>query len=286
MGRSFSTNMAPPLIAGRYQLRQQLSKRQEQRTCLAYDKETQEFVVLRFLLFKSEIPEDTLSRLERESERLKTLQHPCIPPYLNYFTIDLPPTQAFVLVQEQAEGKSLREHLNSDRVFTETEARQLARVLLDILAYLHGLRRPMIHCNIKPSNILVGDWAEKTASASGAFTTLEPLYLIDFGSVQAPVTADDSSSTISTANDYTPPEQFAGRPVMASDLYALGLTLIDLVTEMRISQLPRKNHKVLFEDVVNLSPGFTEWLRRMAEPALPFRFPSVKIALDALEKIS
>ncbi|OLP20237.1 hypothetical protein BST81_00390 [Leptolyngbya sp. 'hensonii'] len=278
--------MSDQVVAGRFQLRQQLKKREGQRTLLAYDQWTQEFVILKFRLFVPDLPEETLARLERDSEILKTLYHPSIPAYLDYFTIDLPPARAFVIVQEQAEGKSLREHLATGRLFTELQARQIARAILDILAYLHGLPTPVIHRNIKPSNILVGDWAEEIACPAGVFQQMSPLYLIDFGALQAPIMPEDTSSTIMNSYDYMPPEQFAGRAVMASDLYALGITLIDLVTQVRISELPRKGQRILFEQVVTtLSPGFTDWLKRMTEPDLPFRFPNVQIALNTLEKL-
>ena len=51
-----------------------------------------------------------------------------------------------------------------------------------------------------------------------------------------------------------PPEQFGGQSIPASDLYAIGATLIYLATGQHPDQLPQQEMRILFEDRVNLSP--------------------------------
>jgi eukaryotic-like serine/threonine-protein kinase len=84
---------------------------------------------------------------------------------------------------------------------------------------------------------------------------------------------------------YTPPEQLAGRATLASDLYALGITLVGMASPLPLSDMPRRGQRMLFDQVTNLSPEFTAWLKRLTEPDQPFRFPTVRIALDALDKL-
>lgn len=83
---------------------------------------------------------------------------------------------------------------------------------------------------------------------------------------------------------YMPPEQFGGRTVPASDLYALGTTLIYLVTGQHPDELPQREMRILFEDRVNLSPNLVDWLKWLTEPSLDLRLKSAKQALEALEK--
>lgn len=273
------------IIQNRYELRSQLAKREEQRTLLAYDLQANTPVVIKFLLFQPDLPPDRLDRLQRAAETLKALFHPAIPRYLDYFVMDLAPYKTCVVVQEYVEAKSLKECLKAGQVFTEATAKKMARNLLDILAYLHGLPQPLIHSNIKSSNVLLGRMGDSDAASSDLEPSIDRLYLIDFGSLQAAVTPDDSSSRIASSFIHVPPEQFAGRPLIASDLYALGMTLIDAVTPIPLGDIPRKNQRLLFEDVTQLSPGFVDWLKRITAPDIAFRFPSVQVALDALEKL-
>ena len=70
----------------------------------------------------------------------------------------------------------------------------------------------MLHRDIKPSNLILGED--------------EQVYLVDFGAVQDKVAPSCTTFTVVGTYGYTPMEQFGGRAVPASDLYALGATLI------------------------------------------------------------
>ncbi len=81
---------------------------------------------------------------------------------------------------------------------------------------------------------------------------------------------------------YTPMEQFGGRAIPASDLYALGATLIHLATGSAPTDLPQVDLRVSFQDRTSLTPALVRWLERMTEPAPERRFPSARAALEAL----
>jgi serine/threonine protein kinase len=81
-----------------------------------------------------------------------------------------------------------------------------------------------------------------------------------------------------------PPEQFGGQTLPASDLYALGATLIYLATGQSPDRLPQKEMRLLFEKQVSLSPHWIDWLKWLTEPSLDLRLTSAKQALAALEK--
>jgi hypothetical protein len=81
-----------------------------------------------------------------------------------------------------------------------------------------------------------------------------------------------------------PPEQFGGRAVPASDLYSLGATLIYLVTGLHPADLPQRDLRIQFEQVVNLSPALSSWLKRMIQPSLDRRLTSATEALQAIEQ--
>lgn len=259
----------------RYKVQKQLSQNEERETLLAIDLMTQEPVVIKRLLYRSSFESKDLKLFQREAETLKTLDHPSIPRYLDYFEIDLPEGKGFALVQTYIAGKSLQNCLNERQIFSEAEARQIAAAVLDILIYLHERQPPVIHRDIKPNNILLTSEFGKS---------IERVYLIDFSSVQNFIASAIGSFTIVGTYGYTPPEQLSGRPVIASDLYSLGATLVSAITGTDPSKLPRKGRQVDFEQCVSCSPAFATWLKQMTEPSLDKRFASARMALRALEQ--
>jgi serine/threonine protein kinase len=101
-----------------------------------------------------------------------------------------------------------------------------------------------------------------------------------FGAVQAG--RHDGTRTIVGTYGYMPPEQFGGQTTPASDLYALGATLIYLATGQNPDQLPQEEMRICFEADVNLSTALVDWLKTMTAPSLTKRFKSAQQALTAL----
>lgn len=263
------------ILSDRYEIQQQLASKAGRRTLLARDLETQELVVVKLLTFGSDFEWNDLKLFEREAETLKALTHPCIPRYLDFFELDSANGKGFALVQTYVAGKSLEEHLKAGRTFSEAEIKQLAKALLSILIYLHGRQPPVIHRDIKPSNILFPDRSGDSAAQ---------VYLVDFGSVQTLAAREGGTMTIVGTYGYMPPEQFGDRAVPASDLYSLGATLITLVTGTHPADLPQKDGRIQFEQVTDLSPALSNWLRWMTEPSLDRRLTSASAAGQALEQ--
>ncbi|WP_414575824.1 serine/threonine protein kinase [Anabaena sp. CCY 9402-a] len=259
----------------RYEIQQQLGKKAGRRTLLARDLVTSELVVVKLLAFSSDFEWDDLKLFEREAETLKSLSHPLIPRYVDYFEVNSPNIKGFALVQSYIPALTLEQYLQSGRTFNETEVKQVAKSVLEILIYLHRLHPPVIHRDIKPSNILLG---ERSGNSVGQ------VYLVDFGSVQTVLATEGGTRTVVGTYGYMPPEQFGGRTVTSSDLYSLGATLIYLVTGSHPADLPQKDFRIQFESVAHLSPGLTRWLKLMTEPNLERRFSSASVALQALDE--
>ncbi|PHM10382.1 serine/threonine protein kinase [Nostoc sp. 'Peltigera malacea cyanobiont' DB3992] len=267
--------MIGEILSDRYEVQQLLGKQAGRRTLLARDLQTQKLVVIKLLSFSSDFEWDSLKLFEREAETLKNLAHPSIPGYLNYFEVNLPTIKGFALVQTYIPAQTLEQCLQTGRTFTEAEVKQIAKALLEILVYLHELHPPVIHRDIKPSNILLG---ERSGNSVGQ------VYLVDFGSVQTVLASETGTRTVVGTYGYMPPEQFGGRTVAASDLYSLGATLIYLVTGTHPADLPQKDFRIQFEQLANLSPSFSNWLKWMIEPNLERRLSSADQAMAALEK--
>lgn len=266
--------MINQILNERYQILQELGRQTGRRTFLAEDLQTQQKVLIKILLLGQDFDWQDLKLFEREAETLKTLNHPNIPRYLDYFELDDAEDNGFGLVQTYVEGKTLESHLQSGRTFSEAEVKELALSLLEILTYLHQHEPVVIHRDIKPSNILL---TNRSGNSAGK------VYLVDFGSVQTVAATKGGTITVVGTYGYMPPEQFGGRCVAASDLYSLGATLIFLVTGLHPTELPQKDLQIQFRQTANFSEQFADWLEWMIESSLSQRFKSTQEAIKALE---
>ncbi|WP_445627064.1 serine/threonine protein kinase [Nostoc sp. DSM 114167] len=260
------------ILQDRYQIQRQLGNNGIRQTWQALDLQASDgensTVVVKLLAFGGTVQWDDLKLFEREAQILKTINHPRIPRYIDYFCID-DRTLWFGLIQEYIPGESLKDKLAVGKRFSEKRARKIAVEVLNILIYLHELNPGVLHRDIKPSNLI---WGEDNQ-----------IYLVDFGAVQDKAAREGATFTVVGTYGYAPMEQFGGRAVAASDLYALGATLIHLLTGTSPSDLPQQDLRLQFTDRVNLSPSFVSWLQKLIEPAPEQRFTSASVALNALK---
>lgn len=261
------------IIQDRYQLQSQCGRTATGRqTWLAIDQQTQEKVIIKLLAFSPQMAWEELKLFEREAQVLQALNHPRIPRYRDYFSLDqsvgggLP---WFGLVQDYIPGSSLQDLLDQGHRFTESQVKKIAKDILKILIYLHELSPPVLHRDIKPSNLILDD--------------SEQIYLVDFGAVQAQASVTGVTFTVVGTSGYAPLEQFWGRAVAASDLYALGATLIHLLTNTYPADLPQKNARIQFADRVSLNYNFVRWIEQITEISLEKRLQTAREALELLK---
>ena len=261
------------ILQERYQLQQRLGRTAAgHQTWLAVDLESQEKVTLKMLAFSPEMQWEELKLFEREAQVLQALNHPRIPCYRDYFSLEREAGAGlpwFGLVQDYIPGFSLQELLEKGQDFSEKKVRKIATEVLEILIYLHELSPPVLHRDIKPSNLI---WGED-----------QQVYLVDFGAVQAQAAVTGVTFTVVGTSGYAPLEQFWGRAVRASDLYALGGTLIHLLTGVTPADLPQKDSRIQFSDRVSVSPSLVSWIEKMTEIGLEKRFSEARDALAALK---
>jgi formylglycine-generating enzyme required for sulfatase activity/tRNA A-37 threonylcarbamoyl transferase component Bud32 len=138
--------------------------------------------------------------------------HTQIPRLLAYFEQG----SSLYLVQEFIEGRTLLQEVRQ-KPFTEEQIYQLLTDLLPVLQFVHAAK--VIHRDIKPENIIRRDSDGKPV-------------LIDFGGAkQVTQTTLARQATVIYTIGYAPSEQMAGFPCHGSDLYALGVTCVRLLTQ-------------------------------------------------------
>jgi Protein kinase domain len=185
---------------------------------------------------------------EREARVLASVSHHALPRYVEHFEEQ----GELYLVTRKIEGESLAEAKSGGRKMSEASVVRLLRDASSALDYLHGRAPPLIHRDIKPSNVIC------RPDGSYAF--------IDFGAVRDKMKPEGGSTVVGTFG-YMAPEQFQGRAMPASDVYAVGATAITLLTGREPEDLP---HRGLAIDVkAALAGGRTsDAMRRVLEAML------------------
>ncbi|MEO0988315.1 MAG: serine/threonine-protein kinase [Cyanobacteria bacterium J06639_14] len=212
---------------------------------------------------------------QREAKILgKIGNHPQLPRLLDYFETN----KEFFLVQEFINGKTLQQEVKRGGPFTEAGVKQFLSEALPLVRYVHESK--VIHRDIKPANLIRRDEDKK-------------LVLIDFGAVKDKVNtnqADNSDQTALTAYavgtpGYAPPEQMAMRPVYASDLYAVGVTCIYLLTGKSPKDLDYdpNSGEMLWRNLVQVSDHFAGVLHKMLEISVRHRYQDVEAILRDLD---
>lgn len=257
------------IVDGRYQVIDILGQGGTAITYEVKDLESEVNVAMKVLSLNRVTDWKVIDLFEREAKALANLNHPRIPKYINYFSLDVENTRCFFLIQELIAGLSLAKLVEKGWFFQENNVREIAQQILVILNYLHSLNPAVIHRDIKPHNIIQ--------------TEEEKIYLVDFGAVQDVYrnTLTRGGTFVGTI-DYMPPEQLRGQANFSSDLYSLGCTLLYLLTKRSPLELPLNNMKLDFHSHVNISHSFANWLDKAIEPVMEDRFNSTEEALNQL----
>lgn len=123
------------------------------------------------------------------------------------------------LVMEYLDGRTLASLAGEGALDLEMIIGSGAQIAA-ALAALHDAG--IVHCDVKPENILV--------LADRAWGTLPQVKVIDFGVSRAVDEPPPDEASIAGTPAYMAPEQWKGRPVLASDVYSLGCMLFELCT--------------------------------------------------------
>ncbi len=250
-------------VAGGYRTRAVLAQGPKGRVYLATAPDGAR-VALKELIF-TQVPDfKSVEAFEREGQVLRQLEHPRIPQYIDSFTDGEGVNMRFFLAQSYVEGESLLERLSTHR-FDEAEVRGIAEQVLEVLVYLQGLSPAVTHRDLKPSNLIQRED--------------QSIVLVDFGSARE--RGHTVQGTFAGTFGFAPPEQLVGIVDATSDLYALGMTLIHLLTRVVPTTLD-----VSYEfSKANITPVLRRWLSKMTAQRPRDRFRSAVVALAALRAL-
>ena len=250
--------MTESLKDGRYVLLGLFAEGAQGKTYDAVDKLEGRAVVVKRMEVRGAKTWKELELGEREVNVLRSLSHPRLPAYFEHFEED----GALFLVMEKIEGESLGVMKRRHAVLSEKEVRRLLADAADVLRYLHQRTPPVIHRDLKPGNVI------RRPDGSFAF--------VDFGAVRDRLRPEGGSTVVGTFG-YMAPEQFQGRALPASDVYAIGATALTMLTGQEPEDLPHKGLAVDVRAAIGktASAELVEILCAMLEPDPDRRAPVV-----------
>ncbi|NJR48978.1 MAG: serine/threonine protein kinase [Leptolyngbyaceae cyanobacterium CSU_1_3] len=202
---------APELNRSKYRLLGMIGQGQFGHVHCAMHRKTGQVVALK-ALERSRFP---THQFLRELRFLISLQHPNIVACHALEHVD----DRRYLVMDYCEGGTLRSLMEAHRLHPAL----IVKLVADVLSGLdHAHSRGIVHCDIKPENILL---------------TLQPLgwtaQISDFGIARFSKGSAQEEASVTGSPAYMAPERFYGQYSQSTDLYAIGIVLFELLVGHR-----------------------------------------------------
>lgn len=178
----------------------------------AHDKLLDRFVAIKMLHPQFVNDNDFKIRFKYEAQAAAKLSHPNI---VNIYDVGSDGDKNYI-VMEFVSGETLKEKILREGILSIPDALKIARDIAEALEHAH--QNNLVHCDIKPHNILL--------------TTSGRVKVTDFGIAKAITsTTMNHGNTVLGSVHYFSPEQARGISVSAkSDIYSLGVLLYEMLT--------------------------------------------------------
>src|SRR5215469_11077336 len=211
-------------------------------------------VAIKVMSAESRNDPDFVERFRQEARVQGALNHPNVALLFDYFVNDGAP----VAVMEFIDGESLEQLIRRRGAIAAPEAIPIFKQALRGVAAAH--RAGITHRDLKPANLMV----TKDGSVK----------VMDFGiAKRRGVTGATKASTSIGSPYYMAPEQILGRAVdCRTDVYALGITLYELLSGYRPFNTRGKAEYLVLDAHVNELP----------EPPTVYRFGIPQPIVDAV----
>lgn len=171
------------------------------------------------------------------------------------------------LVQEYIEGKNLAQIVEDELILSEAEVIAILIDTANALNLFH--RQEIVHGNIKPSSLIIRNDQGKVT-------------LVDFNLVNEAIGLLPDSKM-----GYLPPEQITGQATYVSDIYALGMSAIHVLTGNAPRSLKKNpsTGEILWHRKARISPHLAKILDKMIRLDKSQRYQTLSKVIKDLKKI-
>lgn len=183
----------------------------------AYDKILDRSVAVKMLRDdvgeKNDDFREFITRFRMEAQSVAKLSHPNIVTMYDVGNED----NVDYIVMEYVAGETLKKKIDREGALAQQQSLKIVREIAEALEHAH--QNHLVHCDIKPHNILI--------------TSTGRVKVTDFGIAQAATTTAQHTNAgfIMGSAPYLSPEQARGQmPDARSDLYSLGIVLYEMLT--------------------------------------------------------
>ena len=203
------------LFHDRYFMERLLGRGNFSEVWLARDTKTDIAVALKIYAPATGLDDNGLNVFAREFALVVNANHKNVLKPLYYDNFERKP----YLVLPYCKDGSIMRNVGK---FTEEEAWRLIRDVASGLSWLHNMNPPVIHQDIKPDNVMIGENGDFMITDFGVSTHLKSTLRKSMSA------AFSSAGTIA----YMAPERFGkdNTPIMANDIYSLGATVFEMLT--------------------------------------------------------
>lgn len=203
------------LFHDRYFMERLLGRGNFSEVWLARDTKTDIAVALKIYAPATGLDDNGLNVFAREFALVVNANHKNLLKPLYYDSFERKP----YLVLPYCKDGSIMRNVGK---FTEEEAWRLIRDVASGLSWLHNMNPPVIHQDIKPDNVMIGENGDFMITDFGVSTHLKSTLRKSMSA------AFSSAGTIA----YMAPERFGkdNTPIMANDIYSLGATVFEMLT--------------------------------------------------------
>lgn len=245
-------------LGGRYQLEERVGGGGMAIVYKAKDLLLHRPVAVKVLRPQFGIDDDFINRFRREAQAVASLSHPNVVSVYDVGQDD----ETHYIVMEYIEGLTLKDLIIQHGALPIEDAVRIAVQVCDALEHAH--QNKIIHRDIKPHNILIGNNGR--------------VKVTDFGIARAATSATitHTNSVLGSVHYFSPEQARGGHTAEKSDIYSLGIVLYEMVT----GQLPFSGDSPITVALKHLQDPLTD--PREINPAIPQSVEN--IILKALAK--
>ena len=210
--RNRTTNRPPDRLADRYVVQERIGEGASAITYRGWDERLDRVVAIKFLRRDLAVDESYVRRFRQEARAAASVSHGNVVDVYDFGQEG----DALYIVMQFVDGEDLKHLINREAPLESIRVRSIIGQVLQGLQAIHAAG--IVHRDVKPQNVLIGHDGQARLTDFGVAHVDEDSGLTTAG------------TTVGTAAYMAPEQAQGGRVTEATDLYAVGVMLYEMLT--------------------------------------------------------